>query len=172
MVTAKDGATKVRRIDWAEYSKLCQLLARKIKERYDPEVVVGIAHGGVIAGATIATILSRDFFPIKFSRRVNASVVRKHAKLLVPPTAHLEDRRVLVVDDASRSGETLTVAVRSINKYHPREVITAVLVSSGSYEPHYTGTYFAGAVIFPWQMQRDAGAGKIIRATPGPDEED
>lgn len=149
-MTANHGE-KIRRIDWDEYSRLCRLIAKQIQERHQPETVVGIAHGGVIVGATVATILGRDFFPIKFSRRVNASVVRKHAKLLVPPTAHLENKRVLVVDDASFSGETMRAAVRAIKKLQPHKVITAVLVRRGAYEPDYAATYFAGEVRFPWQ---------------------
>lgn len=145
-------ADKVRTIDWAEYQHLCKLLAKKVRETFDPQMVVGIAHGGVIVGATIATILGRDFFPIKFSRRVNASVVRKHSKLLVPPTAHLEGRRVLLVDDATVSGETMNAAVRAIKKHEPAELVTAVLVRRSGFEPDYAASYFAGKVVFPWQM--------------------
>jgi hypothetical protein len=143
-----------RIVGWGEYQRLCRLLAKKVSETHDPEMVVGIAHGGVIVGATIATILGKDFFPIKFSRRVNASVVRKHSKLLVPPTAHLEGKRVLVVDDASVSGETMKAAVRAINRHGPREVVTAVLVRKGAYEPDYAASYFPHKVVFPWQMAK------------------
>jgi len=143
---------KVRTIGWGEYQRLCKLLAKKVQELFDPEVVVGIAHGGVIVGATIATILSRDFFPIKFSRRVNASVVRKHSKLLVPPTAHLLGKRVLLVDDATVTGETMKAASSAIKKHGPAQVVCAVLVRRGAYEPDYAASYFAGKVTFPWQM--------------------
>ena len=145
-------ADKTRTIGWGEYQHLCKLLAKKAHEVFDPEMVVGIAHGGVIVGATIATILGRDFFPIKFSRRVNASVVRKHSKLLVPPTAHLEGRRVLLVDDASVTGETMKAAAGAIRKHAPAQMVTAVLVRRGAYEPDYAASYFAGKVTFPWQM--------------------
>ena len=147
---------KVRRIEWDEYSRLCTMLAKKVGKERKPGVVVGIAHGGVIVGATVATILQRDFFPIKFSRRVNARVVRKKSKLMVPPTADLEGARVLLIDDASSSGETLKGAVRAIKKHNPKEVTTAVLVRSGAYEPDYMATYFAGKIIFPWMLEEGA----------------
>lgn len=148
----KTRGPHTRRIDWEEYSYLCQLLAQRVQREHQPESVVGIAHGGVIVGATIATILGRDFFPIKFSRRVNARVVRKHSKLLVPPTAHLEGKSVLLVDDASSSGETIRAAARAIKKHGPAEIITAVLARTGAFEPDYAATYFSGKVIFPWMM--------------------
>jgi hypoxanthine phosphoribosyltransferase len=157
---------KERRIDWGEYSRLCQMLANKLKKDHMPETVVGIAHGGVIVGATIATILGRDFFPIKFSRRVNARVVRKHSKLLVPPTAHLEGKVVLVVDDASMSGETMKAAIKAIKAHDPVEVVTAVLVQTGAYEPDYAATYFPGRAVFPWMLdRREAGR----QRSEGPD---
>ncbi len=149
---AADG---VRRIDWDEYSRLCQMLAAKIQEFHQPETVVGIAHGGVIVGATIATILERDFFPIKLSRRVNAQVVRKRSKMLVPPTADLKGKSVLLLDDASRTGDTLKAAITAIQAKKPKELITAVLVRAGAYEPDFAATSFRGEVIFPWRIKEE-----------------
>lgn len=151
-----EDSPRVRTIDWEEYSRLCKVLAQKIRDLHDPRHVVGIAHGGVIVGATIATILERDFFPIKFSRRVNSRVVRKESKLLVPPTADLEGQSVLIVDDASRSGETMRAAVKSVRAKKPAEVVTAVLVRAGDHEPDYAASYFSGEVVFPWQMEKGA----------------
>ena len=155
MIPSDPESPPERRINWEEYSRLVKLLAQRVQERFQPETVVGIAHGGVIVGATIATILRRDFFPIKFSRRVNAQVVRKHSKLLVPPTAHLEGKRVLLVDDVSYSGETMRAALEAIHRHHPRETVTAVLVRSGAYEPDFMATYFPGKVIPPWQVREN-----------------
>jgi hypoxanthine phosphoribosyltransferase len=41
------------------------MLAKKIQEFHAPETVVGIAHGGVIVGATVASLLGRGVFSIK-----------------------------------------------------------------------------------------------------------
>ncbi len=144
---------QTRVISWDEYSRLCRILARSISEDHKPGTVVGIAHGGVIVGATIATILGRDFFPIKLSRRINSRVVRKRAKMMVPPTADLTGKEVLLVDDASRSGETLKSAVKSIKGHGPAKIITAVLIRSGDYAPDYYASYSAGEVFFPWHLE-------------------
>lgn len=141
---------KGRRMTWEEYSHLCQLLAKTVAEKFQPEVIVGIAEGGAIAGATISSLLHLDFFPIKFSRRVNDQVVRKRPKLLVPPTAHLQDKRVLIVDDASISGETMRSAIRHIQQLSPQALATAVLVCRGAYSPDYCATYSKKDVNFPW----------------------
>lgn len=161
-----------RNISWDEYSRLCTILARKISESHEPESVVGIAHGGVIVGATIATILKRDFFPIKFSRRVNSQVVRKKAKLLVPPTAHLEGKVVLLVDDVTYSGETMKAAVSAVKSHKPARVVTAVLVRRGAYEADFSATYSPGSVVLPWQFDGNLddseklGASKSVSRDP------
>ena len=139
-----------QRMSWEEYSHLCRLLAKTVAEEFRPEVVVGIAEGGAIVGATITSLLHLDFFPIKFSRRVNDQVVRKRPKLLVPPTAHLEGKRVLIVDDASISGETMRAAIRHIQEHRPQAIATAVLVRRGAYAPDYSATYSKKDVTFPW----------------------
>jgi len=141
---------EARKMSWEEYSNLCRLLAKTVAENFNPEVVVGIAEGGVIAGATITSLLHLDFYPIKFSRRVNDQVVRKRPKLLVPPTAHLEGKRVLLVDDASISGDTMRAALRHIQQLSPQAVATAVLVRRGAYAPDYSATYSKKDVNFPW----------------------
>lgn len=149
------SSKRTRKIDWQEYSRLCRLIAERAKNEFKPEVVVGIAQGGVIVGATVASLLKLDFFPIKFSRRVNDKVVRKHTKLLVPPTAHLGGKRILLVDDVSRSGETLRSALREIKKYQPSEIYCAVLVREGAYEPNCYATYSLERVVFPWQVEKE-----------------
>jgi len=140
-----------RKIDWDEYRRYCQLLAKRTKREFNPEVVVGIAHGGVIAGATIASILKLDFFPIKFTRKVSERVVRKKPKLVVPPTAELSGKKILLVDDWSQSGETIKSALREIKKLKPEEVKTAVLVRRGEYEPDYYAIFSRQEIIFPWE---------------------
>ncbi len=150
--TAKPGAGG-RRIDWEEYSRLCQLIAKRVKAERDPDTVVGIAKGGVIVGATVASLLEKDFYPIKFSRRVNEKVVRKRPKLIVPPTIHLEGKKVLLVDDMSATGETMRAAAREIQGHGPKDITTAVLVRREKFSPDYYATYSRGKVTFPWQME-------------------
>jgi hypoxanthine phosphoribosyltransferase len=144
-----------RKLDWEEYSRLCQLIAARARSELDPDAVVGIAKGGVVVGATVSSLLSKDFFPIKFSRRVNDRVVRKRPKLIVPPTAHLEGKKVLLLDDLSVTGETMKAAVRHIKTHRPREITTAVLVRQGNYSPDYYAIYSRQKVTFPWQMDEE-----------------
>jgi hypoxanthine phosphoribosyltransferase len=147
-----------RRLDWEEYSKLCQLIARRAKSDLNPDAVVGIARGGAIVGATVSSLLQKDFFPIKFSRRVNEKVVRKRPKLIVPPTLHLEGKKILLLDDVSVTGETMRAALRQIQVHRPDSITTAVLVRQGDYSPDYYAIYSKEKVTFPWQIDDEEWA--------------
>ncbi len=144
---------KARKISWQEYSRYCQLLAKRAQEEFNPQIVVGIARGGVIVGATISSILKLDFFPIKFSRRVNEQVVRKRPKLVVPPTADLSGKKIFLVDDWSDTGQTIKMAVREIKKLKPAEIKSAVLVRKGEFQPDYYAIFSRQQVIFPWEEE-------------------
>ncbi len=155
---AGDHGPDGRRLDWEEYSKLCQLIARRVKNELDTDAVVGIARGGVIVGATVSSLLQKDFFPIKFSRRVNEKVVRRRPKLIVPPTLHLEGRKILLLDDISLTGETMRAALRQIRVHRPDSITTAVLVRQGDYAPDYYAIYSRERVTFPWQIDNEEWA--------------
>jgi len=140
-----------RKIEWPEYGKLCRLIAERVSGEFHPEEIVGIAGGGTVVGATVASLLKIDFFPLKVSLKVSEDVVRKQPKLSVPPTAHLEKKKVLLVDDRSVSGHTIREAVKEINRLNPLEVASAVLVRGGEFQPDYYGIFSFGDVIFPWE---------------------
>ena len=142
---------EIRRINWPEYGRLCKLIADRVAAEFKPEEIVGIAGGGTVVGATVASLLKIDFFPIKISAKVSEHVVRKHVKITVPPTAHLEKKRVLLIDDRSVTGHNIREATKEISKLNPAEVASAVLVRGGDFQPDYYAIFSFGEVIFPWE---------------------
>jgi len=150
-----------RIIDWPEYGRLCKLIAERVGAEFKPEEIVAITGGGTVVGATIASLLKIDFFPLKVSVKVSDSVVRKHPKLTMPPTAHLEKKKVLLIDDWSVTGHTIHEAIKEINKLNPSEVASAVLVRGGEFQPDYYGIFSFGPVIFPWEQEAGPAPGMI-----------
>jgi len=140
-----------RKLDWPEYGRLCRLIAERVGREFAPEEIVGVAGGGTIVAATVASLLKIDFFPIKISTRVSEQVVRKQPKLSIPPTAHLEKKKVLLVDDKCITGYTLREAAREIEKLNPHSIASAVLVRGGEFQPDYYAIFSFGEVSFPWE---------------------
>lgn len=146
-------AMEPRKIDWPEYGKLCKLIAERVSREFMPEEIVGIAGGGTIVAATVASLLKIDFFPIKISIKVSEQVVRKQPKLSIPPTAHLEKKRVLLMDDRCITGHTLREARKEIEKNNPHSIASAVLVRGGEFQPDYYAIFSFGEVVFPWEEE-------------------
>src|SRR6185312_5665579 len=50
-----------RELSWAEFDRVVREMARQVAQRYRPDAVVGVAHGGVFVGGALASTLSCDF---------------------------------------------------------------------------------------------------------------
>jgi hypothetical protein len=61
--------TSVQELSWAEFDRAVHTLAATISKTYKPQVVVGVAHGGVFVGGALSSALGCEFFPVRISRR-------------------------------------------------------------------------------------------------------
>lgn len=140
-------------ISWEQFDALCRALA-VMASSYDPQVIVGIAKGGVLPATVIASVLRREFYPIRLSRRHDDRVVRDAPKLLLGPPPTIADQRVLVVDDFVSTGETLDLACQACLDQGAAEVRTASLCAhSFSRRPDYVGLVSDALVVFPWDRE-------------------
>jgi len=75
------------------------------------DLVVGIARGGIVPGALIANLLQKDFQILWLNFRDDDNIP-KYAKpqLLKKINFEFRNKKILVVDDVSRSGATLNQA--------------------------------------------------------------
>jgi len=139
-------------LSWARFDGLVQALARRIRRRFRPEAVVGVAHGGVFVGGALAAALGVDFFPVRISRRSRASsTLRRQPRLSGSMPRELRGRRVLLVDDVAASGETLKLARKLAARSGARGLRTATLLARpGGYAPTWTALESDALFVFPW----------------------
>ena len=128
----------VRELSWASFDAHVQTLARSILRRFAPEVVVGVAHGGVFVGGALASALKADFFPVRISRRSRDPSKRgKRPRLSGTMPAELKGRRVLVVDDNVDTVTTLALLVKeSGHEVRTAYDGSAVLEAALDYRPN------------------------------------
>ncbi|VVB65541.1 Orotate phosphoribosyltransferase [Candidatus Gugararchaeum adminiculabundum] len=93
--------------------------SRKVLEKFD--LVIGIARAGEKPGKEIARMLGKDFACVSFRKYDDGMPPKKiydEAKLVrdIGTEVELKGKRVLVVDDFSRTGETLTKAKELLQK--------------------------------------------------------
>ena len=147
-------------LNWEAFGRGAREFADEIGEQYQPDLVVGIARGGVIVGAVIASALEVDFFPIKVSRRMMMEVVSEEPVLVIKPYSYAAGKRVLLVDDISRTGATMHIARRALEKFEPVEVKTACYADrkGDGYEPDFYKLSVETDLVFPWDyaLQDDA----------------
>jgi uncharacterized protein len=141
-------------LSWELFGELCRVLALRVARDYEPEVVIGIAKAGVLPAAIIASILRVDFYCMKITRRSGDELVRERPEVLTAAPAYARDRRVLIVDEISTSGETLRLALAAVRAVGPSEVRTATaFVRPGGYQPEYSALETASLIVFPWDRQ-------------------
>jgi uncharacterized protein len=147
--------TKVQELTWADFDRHVQGLARATTAVARPEAVVGLAHGGVFVGGALSSALGCDFYPVRISRRSRDKTVRKQPRLSGEMPAELKGKRVLVVDDVARSGDTLRLAMELALKVGVKETRTAVLVARpGGFRPDHEALSTDGLVVFPWDYEQ------------------
>ncbi len=144
----------VTRLDWDDVMTMCRELAERIHREYDPDIIIGIAKAGVIPGAIIASMLRKDFFPIRLSRRVKDRVVREKPAVLIPVPDEVEGKLVLIVDEIAATGETMRLAVGEARKKGAKKVKTATLyVHTESWRPNWTALETDDLIVQPWDFE-------------------
>ena len=161
----------VDRLTWAEVAGVAATLADAVAADGVPDVIVGIARGGLVPAVLLAHLLGlRDVRALEIthteSDAVNAMksdlpVLRNSASL-----GHLAGGNTLVVDDIAGSGDTLAAARRQVVLGGAASVRTAVCLlnlanwpscreaadnGASEREPTYIGRRTSRWVVFPWE---------------------
>ncbi len=140
-------------ITWEQFEALCRTLAVMVAG-YDPQVIVGIAKGGLMPATILASLLRREFYPIRLSRRHNDQVVRETPEVLMGPPPLIAGQRVLLVDDMIGTGKTLEIARQACLDQGAAEVRTVSLAAhSFSQRPDYVALISDALIIFPWDRE-------------------
>lgn len=154
----------VLELNWDVFGELCRALAVKVAQSgYAPEIVVGIAKAGVIPGAVVASMLGCDFFSMKISRDTDTGKMRARPKIIQAAPREAMNKRVLIVDELTTSGDTLRMATNALRQVGPSEIRTATnFVKVGSFKPDYYALEASGTVVFPWDRELVTQAGDLV----------
>jgi len=148
-----DATKGVLEIDWTFFGELSRGLALKVARAYDPELVVGIATAGVIPGAVIAAILSREFHSIIVSRRYKAARERESPTIFGGAPKEVRGKRVLIVDETCDSGDTIRLAISAVLEAGAAEIRTAIAFQTGAYAPDFHAIATESTIVLPWDRE-------------------
>jgi len=155
-------------VTWNRSAELATDLGRAVRTSgYQPEIVVAIGRGGYVPARVVCDVLLLDLLTsIKIEHWGVAAAKKPQTIVRFPLAVDITGKRVLVVDDVTDTGDTLSVAARYLKGFHPAEVRTAVLQHKGC--SGFVPDYFAELVtawrwiIYPWAVYEDA-SGFVLR---------
>jgi hypoxanthine phosphoribosyltransferase len=145
---------KITELTWKHFDQLIHTLAREVDKGFRPQVVVGVAHGGVFVGGALGAALAAEFYPVRISRRSRDAQPRPDPQLYGQMPKELKGKRVLIADDVAASGDTLELACLLAKKAGAREAKTVSLVArAGGYAPDFAAMTTDQFIVFPWDYE-------------------
>jgi hypoxanthine phosphoribosyltransferase len=159
--TSIDPARGVLIVEWPLFGELSRGLALKVSRSYNPDVVVGVATAGVVPGAVVAAMIGRDFHSILVSRKYHADTIRDTPAVFGEAPPQVLNRRVLLVDETCDGGDTMRLAIASLQHAGAVEVRTAVCFRTGAYQPDFHALATESAVVLPWDREVIVGGSLV-----------
>lgn len=141
----------VKELQWGEFDRHVQAIARAVLKSFKPEVVVGLVHGGVFVGGALASALKAEFLPLRVTQRSRDGGSTRASDEL---TREVEGRRLLIVDDVASSGDSLVFATKLARTQGAKQIKTASLIARpGRFEPDFVAVTSDDFFVFPWDYQ-------------------
>jgi hypoxanthine phosphoribosyltransferase len=140
---------------WDQLYSLLTDLARSIRAQYRPEVIIGVARGGLIPARIAADLLDAPTIGIigvafyeDVGRRMRSPIITQ--PLCIP----VEKKRVLVIDDIADTGESLALVVSEV-RGRAEEMRTATIYRKpwARFIPDFSARETDAWVVFPWELR-------------------
>jgi hypoxanthine phosphoribosyltransferase len=148
-------------VTWSEFYDLAKSLSRLIKSSgWRPDLVVAIGRGGYVPARVVCDFLVHDLLTsMKVEHWGIGAQKRDEAMVRFPLATEISGQKVLIVDDVTDTGDTLTTAVTYVKSLGPKEIRTAVLQhkSSSEFEPDYYSEKITvwRWIVYPWAVHED-----------------
>ncbi|MBS3815026.1 MAG: phosphoribosyltransferase [Hadesarchaea archaeon] len=137
---------------WHDAEKAVEALAVTIKNDFDPDVVIGVARGGLIPAVRLSHLLNdllMRVIHVKYYEDVDTPTEEPE---IWSDVGELEGK-VLLVDDVADTGSTLEVVLNHLEDKVEDELRVATLVwkPKSSVKPDYYVYKTSDWIVFPWE---------------------
>ena len=139
-------------LSWGEVERAAKTLANSIKRDFDPDVIVGVARGGLIPAVRLSHLLGDKLLRIIHVKYYKGANERLKKLELLADVERVEGR-VLVVDDVADTGTSLEFVLNHLKGKGAKETRTATIAyKPGSrLKPDYFVYETDKWVVFPWE---------------------
>lgn len=138
---------------WHDIEKAVEALAIPIREECDPDVIVGIARGGLIPAVRLSHLLGDLLMRVIHVKHYeNVDETTDMPEIFWSDIGKLEGR-VLIVDDVADTGKTLKVVSNHLESRVEGELNTCTIAFKprSEIEPDYYVYKTDKWIVFPWE---------------------
>jgi hypoxanthine phosphoribosyltransferase len=160
-------------VSWSQFYALARRLALQVQAaQFDPDIIVAIGRGGYLPARIVADYLGvMDLASLKIEH-YRAASKEPIAQVRYPWSAPVAERRVLLVDDVSDTGDTFRVAIEHVSQCGAPSQLRTAALHHKSVSTHVPDFYAAEIVrwrwlVYPWAIVEDLG-GLLSKMTPRP----
>jgi hypoxanthine phosphoribosyltransferase len=152
---------KCKIISFEDVYSMVRNVSEKIKDSgFEPTTIIGLARGGWVPARLLCDFLGiTDLVSLKVEHWLETGKTSNEAIIKYPVTTSLTDKRVLIFDDITDTGESLITASEHIENLQPEESRVGVMqyINSSKRVPDYyaqkvTDWYW---FIYPWNWIED-----------------
>ncbi len=165
---------KCELISWDYARELSEIVAEKMKKSgFKPDIIIAIIRGGLVPAMNLSDLLGiKDLIALKVEHWGITATKSGRSELKVPLHGSIEDKRVLLVDDLTDTGDSIKVSINHLKELKPAEIKTATLLHKSQSE--FTPDFYAEDrqewkwIILPWNLNEDLSnlAGRILKKNP------
>ncbi|MEM3675755.1 MAG: phosphoribosyltransferase [Thermoplasmataceae archaeon] len=149
-------------VTWDEIERWCNRIRDQIIGKFRPDIIVGLSRGGLVPARILSDRLwIKDLISIKTEHWGITATRSGQAILHDPGKLNLEGRNVLVVDDITDTGQSMSLAYEFVKKQSPNELRTATMlhITRSKFIPDYYSEVVNednwAWFIFPWNVYED-----------------
>jgi len=154
---------KATYVSWSEIEEWTKgIMKMIIKDNYNPDIIIGIARGGLVPARMVADYLfKKDLLSIKTEHWGLTATMDGKAVLKEKLNYDITGKKVLIVDDITDTGESMKLSYNYIKSLNPAELKTTSMlyVNGSNYTPDYYGKGLSKEqwawFIFPWNVYED-----------------
>ena len=152
----------VQLVSWEESARLARVLAGLLKKESAerPDLVIAIGRGGYVPARVVCDeLLTTHLTSIRLEHWGPAASRKEKALVKYPLACSVEGMDLLVIDDVTDTGDTLSAAVSYLQQQRPGRIRTGVLhhkISSG-FTPDFSAELVSDWrwIIYPWAVHED-----------------
>ena len=154
---------------WNQIYDMLLDLANKIQgDGYKPDVIIGIARGGLVPARILSDFLETpELAIIQIEYYVSIAQTRQEPILKRSLHTQITDKKALLVDDVSDTGKSLQLAKNHLQQQGAKEIKTATLYAKPQTitKPDYCEKQTSHWIVFPWDAKETVR--KIIQKQEG-----